>query len=212
MTDSDELRRKVHLAAIYQDILVKHAFGNFRDILQDVTYSPLMGEWLSYMGNEKEDPVVGSMPDENYAREWMQLFSIGLVKFDDTRKPKTDSQGDQIQTYDAEDIRDVAKVFTGLYSANVRWQGAINVYPQPYDLKPMVMHNDYHPEGTKTFLGSTIPNYGDSDKTIDHAFNLIFNHPNVGPFIGEQLIKRFTTSNPGPSYILRVSRAVVYST
>ena len=107
--DSDQPRR-----GFYQDILIRNAFGNFRDLLDDVTYSPAMGEWLTYLANRKGDPNSGRMPDENYAREILQLFSIGLVELNMDGTPRLNAQGQQIETYSNEDIEGLARVFTGL--------------------------------------------------------------------------------------------------
>ena len=193
--------------AYYQDVLVNNAFGNFRDLLEDVTYSPAMGIYLTYYQNQKEDPETGRMPDENYAREVMQLFTIGLVELEADGTVRTDGTGEAIATYVNDDVTGMAKVFTGL-SLNddrfFRWIG--NVAPEAR-YSPMIAFDDYHSTSEKRFLGTTIPSGSSAEASIDHALDTLFNHPNVGPFIGRQLIQRFTTSNPSPEYVGRVTAA-----
>ena len=199
--------RKSQLQAVFKDILQSNAFGNYRDILQGITYSPFMGEWLTYAGNRKADPETGSAPDENYAREIMQLFTIGLVELEQNGREKLQN-GVPIETYDNSDVTGLAKVFTGLYWANTSFGGRINSGSNPVtDLPPMEMHDEYHSEGTKVFLGSTIPEYADGNQTISDALDILFNHDNVAPFVSNILIQRLVTSNPGAGYVERVSEA-----
>ena len=199
--------RKSQMHARFKDILQYNSFGNYRDLLQEVTYSPLMGEWLTYTGNEKANPETGSVPDENYAREILQLFTIGLVELELTGRPRL-HKGEQIETYDNSDITELAKVFTGLYWANTSFHGHVAGSSRPnQDLPPMEMHNEFHSEGPKTFLGHTIPEYEDGNQTISDALDIIFDHPNVAPFIAKALIQRMVTSNPGASYVTTVSNA-----
>ena len=196
--DSDQPMR-----AYYQDILIRNAFGNYRDLLEEVTYSSAMGEWLTYRGNRKGDPSRGRMPDENYAREILQLFSIGLIELNRDGSPKLDAQGQQIETYTNADIEGLARVFTGL-----SWAGG-EFYKRPQDgnIQPMQMYPEQHSELEKVFLGTTIPAGTPGEESIDTALDTIFNHPNVGPFLARQLIQRFTQSNPSPAYIENVATA-----
>ena len=196
--DSDQPMR-----AYYQDILIRNAFGNYRDLLEEVTYSSAMGEWLTYRGNRKGDPSRGRMPDENYAREILQLFSIGLIELNRDGSPKLDAQGQQIETYTNADIEGLARVFTGL-----SWAGG-EFYKRPQDgnIQPMQMYPEQHSELEKVFLGTTIPAGTSGEESIDTALDTIFNHPNVGPFLARQLIQRFTQSNPSPAYIENVATA-----
>lgn len=196
--DSDQPMR-----AYYQDIMIRNAFGNYRDLLQEVTYSPAMGEWLTYRGNRKGDPSRGRMPDENYAREILQLFSIGLVDLNLDGTPMLDAQGQQIETYSNADIEGLARVFTGL-----SWHGGeFNRQPQDGDIRQMEMYPEQHSELEKVFLGTTIPAGTPGDETITIALDTIFAHPNVAPFVSRQLIQRFTQSDPSPEYIERVATA-----
>ena len=199
--------RKSQLQALFKEILQTNAFGNYRDILQEITYNPLMGEWLTFAGNEKADPDTGAAPDENYAREIMQLFTIGLVELEQNGREKLQN-GESIETYDNTDVTELAKVFTGLYWANTSFNGRINSSSTAEtDLFPMEMHNEYHSEGTKTFLGSTVAQYDDGNQTISDALDILFEHDNVAPFVSNILIQRLVTSNPGAGYVERVSEA-----
>ncbi|MEP1143125.1 MAG: DUF1800 family protein [Henriciella sp.] len=196
--DSDQPMR-----AYYQDILIRNAFGNFRELLGEVTYSSAMGEWLTYRGNRKGDPSRGRMPDENYAREILQLFTIGLVELNLDGSAKLDAQGQQIETYTNDDIEGLARVFTGLSWAG----GEFFKEPQDGNIQPMQMYPEQHSELAKNFLGTTIPAGTPGDETIETALDTIFNHPNVAPFLSRQLIQRFTQSDPSPAYIRRVAQA-----
>lgn len=187
----------------HQDILTRNAFGNYRDLLEEVTYSPGMGFYLTYMGNKKADPITGSVPDENYAREILQLFTVGLIKLNKDGSAVTDGMGQPIELYNNTDITGLAKVFTGLNLA------------EPIDpdndresyAMPMTIIEDDHSTAQKNFLDFTIPANTTAANSIDMALDHIMMHPNVGPFIGKQLIQRLVTSNPSPAYIERVANA-----
>ena len=196
--DNDQLMR-----AYYQDIMIRNAFGNYRDLLEEVTYSPAMGEWLTYRGNRKGDPSRGRMPDENYAREILQLFSIGLIELNMDGSPKLDAQGQQIETYSNADIEGLARVFTGLSWAG----GEFNKQPQDGDIRQMEMYPEQHSELEKIFLGTTIPAGTGGTETIRIALDTISEHSNVAPFFSRLLIQRFTQSDPSPAYVERVATA-----
>lgn len=187
--------------AHYQDILTRNAFGNYRDLLEEVTYSPAMGVYLTYWKNQKADPQSGRMPDENYARELMQLFTIGLEDLNPDGTPKGQ------ETYTLEDVAGLARVFTGL-SLNsdgfFRHIGNVNAQAR---YSPMKIFPKHHSSLEKKFLGTTIPAGTSAEESIDTALDTLFEHPNVGPFVGRQLIQRFVTSNPEPAYVARVSAA-----
>ena len=204
-TESREVTFKSHLHASYMDIMQRGAFGNFRDILGDVTYSPLMGEWLTYIGNERENPETGSMPDENYAREIMQLFTIGLVELNNAGNPRNDPPR---ETYTQDDVIELSQVFTGLWWADLPFgEGETRIARRNIDIQPMVMHNAFHDRTPKTFLGTTIPGGIRGNASINRALDHLFAHRNVAPFISRQLIQRMTTSNPTNGYVRRVVRA-----
>ena len=189
--------------AYYQDLLIEHAFGNYRDILQAVTYSPAMGYFLTYLGSEKGDPETGRMPDENYARELLQLFTIGVVELGLNGKPRVDDLGNPLETYDNRDITGLARVFTGLHIDEVDEDD-----DQPTDwARPMVFDDDLHSDREKSFLGLTIPANTSGADSINLALDHIFNHRNLAPFVGEQIIQRLVKSNPSRGYVKRVSKA-----
>ena len=191
--------------AHFMDILSTNAFGNYRDLLEDVTYSPAMAVYLTYLRNRKGDPRKGRVPDENYARELMQLFTIGLVDLNLDGSQKLDGAGNPIETYNNDDVVGLSKVFTGLSTQGSDFWDLKN---DPTGLhKPLVVFPDYHSELEKTFLGTTIPAGTSGEESIDTALDTIFNHPNMAPFLSKQLIQRFVTSNPKPDYIQRVSTA-----
>jgi uncharacterized protein (DUF1800 family) len=196
--------------ANYYDMLVSDAFGNFRTLLYDVTLHPVMGVYLSHLLNKKAANNI--FPDENYAREVMQLFSIGLWKLNQDGTRQLDGQGQPIPTYNNSNITEFARVFTGLgYAGNPSY----TLYPQNF-LQSMKPWDTYHDCNAKTLLnGVTIPARPPSNPDvgtvtladINDAIDCLFNHPNVGPFIGRQLIERLVTSNPSPAYISRVAAA-----
>lgn len=196
--------------ASYYDMLGKHAFGNFRDLLEDVTYHPAMGLYLTYRGNQKEDTRTGRNPDQNYAREIMQLMTIGLYQLNNDGTLKTDLLGNAQPTYSQDDIDGLAKVFTGLSwyhptPTNSTFSGGSK--HEDRHIRPMIAYNNYHSVSAKSFLGTTIPATTTADTVgdIKIALDTLFNHPNVGPFIGKQLIQRLVTSNPSPAYVARVA-------
>lgn len=187
-------------SAYYRDLISKNAFGNFRDLLHDVTYSPAMGDFLTYRKNRKGDPKTGRVPDENYAREVLQLFTIGLVELNMDGTPKLQN-GAEIPTFDNEDVSGLARVFTGLGLEG----DSIWAYSDAAFFKPMQMYDDKHSELEKNFLGTSIPAGTGGTQSIDMALDAIFNHDNVPPFIARQLIQRFTASDPAPDYVERVA-------
>lgn len=190
--------------SFYADALARNAFGNYRDLLQDVTYTPLMAEYLTYMRNRKGDERRGRMPDENYAREVMQLFTIGLVELNMDGTPRLDSQGNEIETYTNDDVVGLARVFTGLSEKGGEF---FRNHDVDSEYSPLVMYEDQHSPLEKRFLGTTIPAGTPGDQSISTALDTLFNHPNVPPFISRQLIQRFTSSNPPPDYVERVATA-----
>ncbi|WDD96578.1 DUF1800 domain-containing protein [Thalassomonas actiniarum] len=191
----------------YQDLLTRHAFGNYRELLEAVTYSPAMGFYLTYMGSEKGDPDTGRMPDENYAREILQLFTIGLVELNMDGTVKVDDQGQAIETYNNADITGLARVFTGLNLYEGLDDNGEELTEQLRVAMPMQTFEDSHSGLEKTFLGQTIAANTPAEESISQALDIIFAHPNLAPFISRQLIQRFVTSNPGPAYIERVANA-----
>ena len=196
--------------ASYYDMLSRNAFGNFRTLLQDVTLHPLMGEYLSHRGNEKADPETGRVPDENYAREVMQLFTIGLFMLNPDGTAQLDGLAEPIETYTNEDVEGLAKVMTGFSwwgpdTVRGRFRGWIKADRR--ELYPMMPYPEYHSTEPKTFLGLTIAAQSTPDPmaSLNQALDHLFAHPNVGPFISKQLIQRLVTSNPSPAFVERVA-------
>ncbi len=195
--------------ASYYDTLLEHAFGNFRDLLRAVSLHPAMGVYLSHVNNGRTDPVAMTFPDENYAREVMQLFTIGLYQLNADGTPVLDGTGDRIPTYDNDDIREFSRIFTGL-SFGPAQPGGPSFFGKelPVLHVPMRMFDDYHEPGEKRLLNGTVVPAGQSGLAdIDAAVDNLFEHPNVGPFIGRLLIQRLVTSNPSPGYVARVAAA-----
>jgi len=196
----------------YYDMLGTHAFGNFRDLLLDVTLHPCMGHYLSHLNNPKADPANNTHPDENYAREVMQLFSIGLYELNQNGTRKLDASGNFIPTYGQEDIKNFAKIFTGLGVAgtipgpsNQNIYFGRDIYGADLQL-PMIMYNGEHEPGAKYLLnGLVVPNGQTGMQDIEAGIDNLFNHNNVGPFITYRLIQRLVKSNPSPAYVGRMS-------
>lgn len=187
----------------YYDILIKHAFGNYRDIMGEITLNPVMGEYLSMKGNRKPEDLENIQPDENFARELLQLFSIGLEILNEDGTPQLDSGGVALPTYNQDTVENFARVFTGWHFANAedfRW-------PKNKDyLSPMTAWQDYHDTEAKILLqGEELPAGQTAEQDLNAALNNIFNHPNVGPFISKQLIQRLVTSNPSQEYVRDVA-------
>ncbi|NHQ84509.1 DUF1800 domain-containing protein [Iodobacter sp. HSC-16F04] len=191
------------IMADFMDILQRNAFGNFYNLLREVTLSVAMGRMLGTLGNLKEDNK-GRRPDENYAREVMQLFTIGLYELNIDGSLKKDSKGLPVETYNLDTVSNLARVFTG-WTAPLQF----NVPNPDIELtrKPMTLQSANHSVLEKSFLGVTIPAGTDGNESLKTALTTLFNHPNVGPFIGKQLIQRFVCSNPSPAYIARVAAA-----
>lgn len=189
----------------YYDTLLVHAFGNYRDLLKAVTLHPSMGVYLSHVNNRKANPDKNTFPDENYAREVMQLFSIGLFELNRNGTLKRDDQGNPIPTYGNKEIREFAKIFTGLSFGG---PGAHFGNPRPYFLAPMQMFDSQHTPGQKRLLNGVVVPAGQTGmQDVENALDNLFNHPNVGPFIGKLLIQRLVTSNPSSDYVERVAQA-----
>ena len=202
---SDVLFNDARGVANYHDILAEHAFGNYRDLLQAITLNPMMGEYLSMIRNEKANQARNIRPDENYARELMQLFSIGLLELNIDGSVKLDGNGQTIATYTQDDIKALARVFTGWNMSTVEtwWQW---VSWGEAEVTPMKVFPEYHDTEAKTLFGTgVIPAKQSALQDIESALDIIFAHPNVGPFISQQLIQRLVTSNPSPAYVQRVA-------
>jgi uncharacterized protein (DUF1800 family) len=198
----------------YFDILAKHAFGNYKDLLLEVALNPAMGNFLSHLNNPKEIPEENIHPDQNFAREIMQLFTIGLYKLNIDGSKQLDSDGKVIPTYNNEHISELARVFTGL-SIGAVYPNMGNLYfgRHIYGANmrvPMIMYEEWHQQGPKNILdGVVIPQGQSGMKDIEDAIDALFNHQSCPPFVSKQLIQRFVTSNPSPQYVERVARIFV---
>lgn len=232
MTNSDLLRQRVALAlseilvvsfrdvlegrgrgqANYYDIFLRNAFGNYKDILHEVALHPAMGIYLSHFNNPKTIEEQNIHPDENFAREVMQLFSIGLYELNQDGTHKLDSLGKDIPTYNNNDIKEFAKIFTGLGPGAIlenEWydepEFGINKWLTDLSV-PMAMYEDWHEPGEKHLLNDFIVPDGQSGmQDIDMAIDNLFNHDNIAPFISRRLIQAMVKSNPTPAYISRVA-------
>jgi uncharacterized protein (DUF1800 family) len=202
-----------YVMAAWWDVLARNAFGNFRTLLEDVTLNTGMGMYLNTQGNLKEDPATGRQPDENYAREIMQLFTIGLYALNPDGTPKRDAAGQPIETYGQEDVTNLARVFTGydrdmsrVSRTSVAWLD-YGVPSKDFCSDPMVLDAGNHSTLQVDFLGAHIPAGTDGKAALKLALDHLFAHPNVGPFFGHQMIQRLVTSNPSPAYVARVAAA-----
>jgi uncharacterized protein (DUF1800 family) len=195
----------------YMDMLNRNAFGNFRQLLQGVTLHPAMGYYLNMLESEKEDPVKGTHPNENFAREVQQLFTIGLVKLNLDGSPQLDGQGQSMPTYNEDVVRGFAKAFSGwayggLDNTKKRTFHNHNDNDERLWRVPMIAWPMWHSTASKQLLnGRVLPAGQTAEKDLADALDTLFEHPNVGPFIGRQLIQRLVTSNPSPAYIARVA-------
>ncbi len=235
MTNEDQLRHRVAQAlseilviskensdvrdygygvASYYDIFIDNAFGNYRDILLDVTLHPVMGKYLSHLNNPKSIPEENIFPDQNYAREVMQLFSLGLFELNLDGSKQLDGNENFIPTYDSRDIGELARVFTGLGAGGLSdcgtaYEPAFWLEIRHIDMTaPMAMYDNWHEQGEKVlFDDQIIPDGQTGMEDVEAAIDIIFNHQNVGPFISRLLIQQLVKSNPSPEYIADVASA-----
>ena len=193
-----------HAYASWWDMLVRNAFGNYRQLLEDVTLHPAMGYFLNTKGNRKEDGK-GRVPDENYSREVMQLFTIGLVNLN------LDGTSQGTPSYTEDDVSNLARVFTGYdfdRSDGVRLNrpGGGTIETKDFARKPMWRKASDHSTLEARFRGAVVPANTPAPEALRIALDALFNHPNVGPFFARQMIQRLVTSNPSPAYVARVAR------
>jgi len=215
----------------YVQLLYSEGLGNFRQLLYDVTLNPGMGRFLNMLGNRCQTIPANinicrtngsSQPNENYAREILQLFSIGLFMLKQDGSRPLDASGNPIPTYDQKTVTEFARVFTGWTNAPALSGPAADIPTVPNYRDPMVQHKsgqfeDWHDRGVKTLLnyigcpsgtcsgGTQLPAGHSADQDLNDAIDNIAGHPNVAPFIGKQLIQHLVTSNPSPDYVQRIS-------
>ncbi|MGC3988855.1 MAG: DUF1800 family protein [Chthoniobacteraceae bacterium] len=190
----------------YTDMLLNDAFGNVRQLIEDVTLHPTMGQFLNMAHNDKADPVKGTHPNENYAREVMQLFTIGLNRLNPDGSLALNTSGNPVPTYGQTEITGIARVFTGwnwAQSGAASWSNYTANYRAP-----MVPVPSHHDGAAKPILGGIVLPSGQSQaQDLKDTLDVIFYHPNFGPFLARELIQRLVTSNPSPGYIYRVASA-----
>ena len=212
-----EFNWRSHAITHYWDTLVKNAFGNYRQLLEDITLNPAMGYFLNTKGNQKENNS-GRVPDENYGREVMQLFTIGLYELNPDGTEKTGANGARLESYTQDDVTNISRVFTGydfdssdgVRIAPLNDTGTPETYTiesRDYARKPMKFDATRHSTLAATFLGTTIPASTPGPAALKTALDTLFNHPNTAPFFARQMIQRLVTSNPSAAYVGRVSAA-----
>jgi uncharacterized protein (DUF1800 family) len=227
VTASDQLRQRVAFAlseifvvsannndmgnnpeamATYWDLLTQDAFGNFRQLLEDVTLNPAMGDFLDMVHNDAPNPKKNTEANENYAREIMQLFTIGLYQLNQDGSQLLNANKQPIPTYNQAVVTGNAQVFTGwtwAQSGTPAWNGG-----PPNYLQPMIAFPDHHDttDAKAQLNGATLPAGQTQAQDLESCLNIIFNHPNVGPFIARRLIQRLVTSNPSPAYVARIAK------
>lgn len=219
-----DLGEKALAVASFHDTLVKNAFGSFRTLVEEVAKHPAMGCYLTHLRNEKPDTSIGRIPDQNFARELMQLFTIGLVQLNMDGTPVLDTSNKPIPTYNRFDISVLSHVFTGWAWSSGNWNEGIDVrnsVPAKWDLMrtPMAPLNTFHATPSDfskiyqsgatplLFTATAFTPSGDTQTDLTRALDLLFKHPNIAPFIARQMIQRLVTSNPTAAYVKRVALA-----
>jgi uncharacterized protein (DUF1800 family) len=222
VNDSDQLRERVAFAlneiwvvsqnkvsdptgyTNYMTVLTNDALGNYYNVMKDVTFTPAMGHYLDMVNNDK--PATGQHANENYARELMQLFTLGLSMLNSDGTPQVDGSGNPVPTYTQNDVMALGRSFTGWTFPTESGQSLMRHNPEFYGGN-MVAFESNHDSGSKTLLGQPIPAGQSAEQELDTALTIIFNHPNVPPFVAQQLIEKLVTSNPSPGYVSRVASA-----
>ena len=185
--------------AAFQQIFLDNAFGNYRDLLRQVTLNPFMGDYLTMADSNK------TAPNENYARELMQLFSIGVELINSDGSVVTDSTGAAMQSYTTQDVKEVARALTGWTYARINNAPITDNNARDYS-KPMITVPARYDTASKSFLGTVVPANASQDASVDAVVNAVFNHANTPPFVAKRMIQQLVTSNPSPDYIKRVAQ------
>jgi uncharacterized protein (DUF1800 family) len=222
VNDSDQLRQRVAFAlnelwvvaqnkvnepagyTNYIQALTNDALGNYYDVMKDVTLTPAMGHFLDMVNNDK--PAIGNHANENYARELMQLFTLGLSQLNPDGTPQLDSTGAPIPTYTQDDVMALGRAFTGWTYPTEPGGTLVKHNPSSYG-GPMVPFESNHDAGAKTLLGQPLAAGQTAEQELDSALTILFNHSNLPPFVAKQLIEKLVTSNPSPAYVSRVASA-----
>ncbi|HUE44397.1 MAG TPA: DUF1800 family protein [Candidatus Sulfotelmatobacter sp.] len=222
VNDSDQLRERVAFAlneiwvvsqnkvsdptgyTNYMAVLTNDALGNYYNVMKDVTLTPAMGHYLDMVNNDK--PATGQHANENYARELMQLFTLGLSTLNSDGTAQVDGSGNPVPTYKQNDVMALGRSFTG-WTFPTEPGGSLTRHNPEFYGGNMVPFESNHDSGSKTFLGQPIPAGQSAEQELDTALTIIFNHPNMPPFVAQQLIEKLVTSNPSPAYVARVASA-----
>jgi len=211
--DQDTTGNPTAMVSQYHDILLRNAFGNYRTLLREISVSPIMGTYLTLVNSQKANTATNTQPDENYARELWQLFAIGTFRLNPDGTVMLDGQGRPLETYTIAEIQERARALTGWNYAPAAGQPNMGNNNPLNPFAPMITNPANHDTGSKTLLkalvtdpqGQVIPANQTVDQDLDSVINNAFNHPNVGPFIGRQLIQHLVTSNPSPAYVQRIT-------
>jgi uncharacterized protein (DUF1800 family) len=222
VNDADQLRQRIAFAlneiwvvgenkvndptgyTNYMQALTNDALGNYYDVMKDITLTPAMGHWLDMVNNDK--PATGQHANENYARELMQLFTLGLSNLNSDGTQILDGSGNPIPTYTQNDVMALGRSFTGWTYPTMPGATLLKHNPSYYG-GPMVPFETNHDTGAKTFLGQPVAAGQSAEQELDSVLTIIFNHPNMPPFVCQQLIEKLVTSNPSPAYVSRVAAA-----
>lgn len=202
MPASQEVTANNRLAGMrYWEVLYANALGSHKDLLSAVTFNTTMGAWLSHLLNDKGDESLGVFADENYAREVMQLFTIGIYSLNNDGTFQFDNNGERVENYDNEDITEIAKVFTGFHYDN----GSSFARGATDWTKPMLISANNHDESQKNILGNNFPAGRDGYAEVSDLLDILTNHSSCAPFIGRELIKKYSSANPSNAYVASVA-------
>ena len=199
--NNSQLAQRPEALAHYYDLLIEHAFGNYRELLSAMARSPAMGFYLSHQGNQKANASRNTVPDENFARELMQLFTIGLYQLNPDGTAQRDDGGQLIPSYSQTDVEEMARVMTGW---DLRYNSSFGRSDGSF-VHMMEFVPDFHDFGAKQVLGSTIEAGLQDGADLEAALDLLFQHDNMAPFLARHLIQRLVTSNPTPEYVERIA-------
>ncbi|MGC4082940.1 MAG: DUF1800 family protein [Vicinamibacterales bacterium] len=189
----------------YHRLLLRDAFGNYRDLMRDIATNPAMGRYLNMLNNRSQ-AVTGVPPNENFARELMQLFTLGIPTLN-ADGAQVVVNGQQVPTYSEQDVRELARILTGWTFGDGNPATAPRRQGRENYTVPMEAVARYHDTDAKTFLGVSFPAGQTAEQDLAQALDVLFNHPNVGPFVSRQLIQQLVTSNPSPAYVAAVAGA-----
>jgi uncharacterized protein (DUF1800 family) len=209
--DQDGNGNPTAMVSQYQDILLRNAFGNYRTLIREMSVSPIMGTYLTLVNSQRANTATGAQPDENYIRELWQLFTIGTFRLNPNGTVMLDGQGRPLEAYTQAEIQEGARALTGWNYAPATGQPNQGNNNPLNPFAPMITNAANHDTGSKTLLtypsqqSTNVPANQTVEQDLDSVINNVFNHPNVGPFIGRQLIQHLVTSNPSPAYVGRVT-------